>query len=86
MGDPARLKHLSGVLDEWCAKTGRDPAQIERSVLLAGRPQVEMADEYLAQGITHLIVGVNEPGAGLDLLRELVAWRDAQTGGDNSTR
>ena len=86
MGDPARLKHLSGVLDEWCAKTGRDPAQIERSVLLAGRPQVEMADEYLAQDITHLIVGVNEPGAGLDLLRELVAWRDAQTGGDNPTR
>jgi probable F420-dependent oxidoreductase len=78
MGDPEAAGRLSGVLDEWCAKVGRDPAAIERSVLLAGAPQVALADAYLAAGITHLVVSVNGPGPDLDLLRQLVAWRDAQ--------
>jgi hypothetical protein len=80
MGDPTEAGRLSHVLDEWCEVIGRDPSQIERSILLAGRPQAEQADDYLANGITHLIIGVNGPGSDLDVLRELVAWRDARVG------
>ena len=80
MGDPTEAGRLSRVLDEWCEVIGRDPAEIERSILLAGRPQAEQADDYLANGITHLIIGVNGPGSDLDVLRELVAWRDARIG------
>lgn len=79
MGDPETLERLNGVLDDWCAKVGRDPEEIERSVLLADPSQVGRASDYLACGMTHLIVTANGPGAGLDPLRELVAWRDTQT-------
>ena len=76
MGDPEEMGRLSGVLDRWCGEVGRDPATIERSVLLGSRDQVQRADDYRANGITHLIIGVNGPGPDLELLRELVAWRD----------
>lgn len=77
-GDPEEMGRLSTVLDGWCTKVGRDPATIERSVLLSGPQQLERADEYVANGITHLIISVNGPGPDLDALRELVAWRDAR--------
>lgn len=74
-GDPAEAGRLSGVLDDWCAKVGRDPAAIERSVLLDPK-QIEQADAYVANGITHLIYGCGGPDYDLGPLRELVAWRD----------
>ena len=76
-GDPAEIGRLSAVLDAWCARVGRDPAAIERSVLLTDPGEVARADEYVANGITHLIIGASGPGADLDPLRRLVAWRDA---------
>ncbi len=43
---PERFRHLNGVLDDWCAKEGRDPSTIGRTVnlrfnLVAGRGRVE---------------------------------------------
>lgn len=76
-GDPAEAGRLSAVLDDWCAKVGRDPADIERSVLVTEPDELARVDEYVANGITHLIVGVGGPGAEFDPLRRLVAWRDA---------
>jgi len=75
-GDPAEIGHLGAVLDAWCARVGRDPETIERSILLTDPAEVARADDYLANGITHLIVGANGPGAGLDPLRRLLAWRN----------
>ncbi len=80
-GDPAAIGRLSTVLDEWCAKVGRDPATIERSILLTDPAEVARADEYVSNGITHLIIGASGPGAELEPLRQLVAWRDARGGG-----
>lgn len=80
MGDPETLGRLNQVLDNWCTQVGRDPAEIERSVFLVDPALVERADDYLAAGITHLIVVADGPGAGLDPLRQLVAWREAQIG------
>ena len=77
-GDPDEMARLSGVLDEWCAKVGRDPGAIERSVLLFGPEQVALAEQYVERGITHLIVGASGPDWDLSLLRDLVAWRDAR--------
>jgi len=84
-GDPAEIGRLSGVLDEWCARVGRDPSAIERSILLTDPEEVARAGEYLASGITHLIIGASGPGAGLEPLRQLVAWRDARSGGDGTS-
>jgi len=78
-GEPAEMGRLSAVLDGWCAKVGRDPAAIERSVLLTDPDEVARADAYVANGITHVIIGAGGPGAGLDSLRSLITWRDAHS-------
>lgn len=82
-GDPAEIGRLNAVLDGWCARVGRDPATIERSILLTEPEEVARADAYLASGITHIIIGASGPD-DLDPLRRLVAWRDARTGADVS--
>jgi probable F420-dependent oxidoreductase len=68
-----RFTHKSSVLDDWCAKVGRDPATIERSVTVK---DVEEAERYLAAGATLLLCSDEGPTYDLGPLRELVAWRD----------
>lgn len=60
-GPPASYAHKSQVLDEWCAKIGRDPAEIERTVLLNSPAEIDEADAFLEAGATHLILGVGHP-------------------------
>jgi probable F420-dependent oxidoreductase len=80
-GDPAGARRLNGVLDGWCARLGRDPAAIERSIML--RPwQIGWADQYLAAGVTHLMIAASAPVYWLRPLADLVAWRDARTAGE----
>ena len=76
-GDPEKIGQLSGVLDDWCAKLGRDPATIERSTSLDPE-DIARADDYLAQGITFLVVRAKGPDFDLGHLRELIQWRDAR--------
>ena len=68
----------SRVLDDWCARVGRDPAAIERTVLLDNADKVRDLDRYVEEGITHLIFGADGPDYDLGPLRELVAWRDGR--------
>jgi probable F420-dependent oxidoreductase len=74
-GPAENFRHKNGVLDEWCAKVGRDPAEIERSVSITDR-KVEDAEAYVEAGATLLFVGDDGPRYDLGPLRELVAWRD----------
>jgi probable F420-dependent oxidoreductase len=76
-GDPDKIAQLSAVLDEWCAKVGRDPAEIERSTSLS-REDVARADEYVAKGIDLLVVRTGGPDYDLGPLRELLEWRDSR--------
>ena len=32
---PAEYRELNGILDDWCAKAGRDPSSVERSINLS---------------------------------------------------
>ena len=74
-GDPERAARKSGILDDWCEKVGRHPAEIERSISV--RPDhIPQADRYVEKGITHLIVGVGGPYYDLSPLEDLIAWRD----------
>lgn len=75
MSDPATLGRLNGVLDDWCAKLGRDPSAIERSALLIKLEQVDRADAYLEAGITHLIYSVRGPDYDLSQAERLLAWQ-----------
>jgi hypothetical protein len=71
------LAHKNRVLDEWCARVGRDPREIERSAQIVG-PQLDKLDEYLAAGITHIIGEASGPDYDLTPLQKLIAWRDRQ--------
>ncbi len=76
-GDPQEAGRLSRVLDQRCAEVGRNPDEIERSVMVS-RERIERADEYVENGITHLIYGLDGPDWDLAPLRELVEWRDSR--------
>ncbi len=60
MGDPEVIAHKNRVLDEWCERLGRDPAEIERSVLINDRQALEL-DDYLEAGVQHLMIGCADP-------------------------
>ncbi|NJK78372.1 MAG: LLM class F420-dependent oxidoreductase [Chloroflexaceae bacterium] len=77
-GPPESYKHKSEVLNNWCNEVGRDPSEIERSLAMQPR-EVDQADEYLAAGATHMILGLGEPW-DFDSVERLVKWRDAQNG------
>ena len=72
--DGEELTRKARVLDERCTAIGRDPAEIERSVLVGGDPSAT-APELIKLGITLFIVLVKD----LDLapLRNWISWRDA---------
>ncbi len=53
-------RRKSAVLDEWCAKVGRDPAAIERTVAF-DPDEVPNAHGYIDAGATHLIVMIGHP-------------------------
>jgi probable F420-dependent oxidoreductase len=76
--EPEVLAQKNHILDDWCAKVGRDPNEIERSAQIFG-PQLDKLDEYLAAGITHFILDASGPDYDLAPLRKLVQWRDAQS-------
>ena len=78
-GDVETMRHLNGVLDDWCEKVGRDPAEIERSTSI-GETNVDEIDALVDAGCTHLIVSADGPAYELDLLHQVLAWRNVQEG------
>ncbi len=79
-GDAETMARKCSVLDGWCAKVGRDPAEIERSMTVNHPARVD-PDECAALGFTHLIYTSGGPGFDLGPVRELIAWRDAKNRG-----
>ncbi|HET7474432.1 MAG TPA: LLM class F420-dependent oxidoreductase [Dermatophilaceae bacterium] len=84
-GGPDTIAHKHRVLDDWCARVGRDAADIERSAGVSARPGRHPEDvgsyAHGAQALydvgTRLFTyGVDGPAYDLGPLRELVAWRD----------
>jgi probable F420-dependent oxidoreductase len=80
-GDAETFAHKNEVLLRHCADAGRDPAEIERTWGVRDDP-VKHAEDLVAAGVQHLIVGLGGDGRGYDLgaVRELVAWRDRRNG------
>lgn len=76
IGEPDELRRKGEVLDEWCERVGRDPASVERSVLLQNDGQAALADDYVDAGFTFLIMPASGPEYDLTTVASLVAWRD----------
>ncbi len=75
-GGPDVIRHKNQVLDDWCSREGRDPAEIERSCG-ANPTKPETGDGYVEAGAT-LITLSFDGRASWDLspVGEWIAWRD----------
>jgi probable F420-dependent oxidoreductase len=59
-GPPENFGHKNNVLNEWCEKLGRDPRQIDRTVMI-NNDEVDSVERYLEVGATHVILGSDVP-------------------------
>jgi len=73
-GPPEHFAKKAAILDEWCAKVGRDPSEIERTVAV-GADDVNDIGRYVEAGASHVIVMVGSP-FDLAPLESLLAQRD----------
>jgi probable F420-dependent oxidoreductase len=69
-GPPEHFAAKNRVLDEWCARLGRNPRQIERTVAI-NTGEVDNWQAYVDAGAEHLIV-MTGPPYGLDPLKQLL--------------
>lgn len=69
-GPPEKFAELNGVLDDWCERVGRDPAEVERTVCIEP-DEVDRWSDYLGAGAQHIIVMTGDPFA-LDAVGRLV--------------
>jgi probable F420-dependent oxidoreductase len=77
-GDAETMKRKSDILDDWCAKVGRDPKEIQRSTTITRLTgEQHDADAFLELGFTDFIVSVQGPDWDLAPLERALAWRDA---------
>jgi probable F420-dependent oxidoreductase len=62
-GPPSSFAHKNQVLDDWCRRLGRDPAHVERTVLVEDSTEVvpSAVAAYLRSGAEHVIFGVGAP-------------------------
>lgn len=77
-GNPEKLAHKNGVLDEWCAKEGTDPTAIERSAGVNPK-RVDGAEAYLEAGVTQFTLGISGPDYDLSPIPEWIAFRNSHT-------
>ena len=75
------IAHKGRVLDEWCVRVGRDPAEIIRSTTLRDAVTPELVRGYIEQaGVNELVSSSHGPDYDLGPLRKLVALRDEING------
>ncbi|NNF69020.1 MAG: LLM class F420-dependent oxidoreductase [Acidimicrobiia bacterium] len=84
-GTPEEMAGKSAILDDHCARIGRDPAEIERSVGIQQhritKDLEQNADAYYDVGIRQFTIGLSGPDYPLDGVAEWLAWRDAKNAG-----
>jgi probable F420-dependent oxidoreductase len=77
-GDVDTLAHKNHILDEWCAKLGRDPGEIERSTSARRGPE-QLGEQLVAIGERRITVSADgTSGFDLALTRDWLQFRDEQ--------
>jgi probable F420-dependent oxidoreductase len=71
-GPPEHFASKNRILDEWCARLGRNPRQVERTCAING-PEVGNWQAFLDAGAEHLIV-MSGPPYNLAPVRELLEY------------
>ena len=75
--EPGDVRRKNDILNNYCQEIGRDPAEIERTVVLQENNPLEKLQAYLDAGMTHFILGTGEPW-NFTGLEKLLAWKDKQ--------
>ncbi|GAA1993833.1 LLM class F420-dependent oxidoreductase [Catenulispora subtropica] len=70
-GPVENFRHKNNVLNEWCAKVGRDPKAVERTVMIRD-DEIDDYQSYLDAGADHIILGADFPYA-MDNVERLLA-------------
>lgn len=78
-GDAATIARKTEILRGHCADVGRDPAEIEISAAVDGKP-AEGGPALLDRGVTLFTVEAGGPDYDLSPLRQWLAWRDEING------
>ena len=73
-GPPENFAHKNKILDQWCQELGRNPKEIERSVLVFRPDDIAQLDDYVAAGAEHIIWGGGWPFP-MEGLEKVLAWR-----------
>jgi probable F420-dependent oxidoreductase len=77
-GGAETLARKNRVLDQWCAKVGRDPGEIERSTSARSGPD-ELGEQLVAVGERLFTIGTDgSSGFDLALIRDWLQFRDEQ--------
>jgi probable F420-dependent oxidoreductase len=77
-GDIDTLARKNQILDEWCAKIGRDPGDIERSTSARRGPEA-LGEQLVAIGERLITIGTDgSSGFDLALIRDWLQFRDEQ--------
>jgi alkanesulfonate monooxygenase SsuD/methylene tetrahydromethanopterin reductase-like flavin-dependent oxidoreductase (luciferase family) len=77
IAEPVDVKRKNDLLNGYCQEIGRDPAEVERTVVLLGGDPFEKLKAYQDAGMTHFILGTGDPW-NISGLEKLLAWRDQQ--------
>jgi probable F420-dependent oxidoreductase len=75
IASPDEFAHKSAVLEDWCGKLGRDPAEIERTANV-GAQTARSVEQWLKAGLHHFVVRLAYPFETKDLER-LLKIRDS---------
>jgi hypothetical protein len=65
------------VLEDWCAKVGRDPKEIVRSTTISRlNGETNDPEPLLELGFTDFVVSLQGPDWDMAAVRQALAWRD----------
>jgi probable F420-dependent oxidoreductase, MSMEG_2906 family len=59
-GPIGRFRERNAILDTWCERVGRDPATLERSVLIDADEAADV-EAFHQAGATHIVIGIDAP-------------------------
>jgi probable F420-dependent oxidoreductase len=75
-GPSQHYRHKCEVLDRWCAEVGRNPAEIERSVMTPAHT-ARTLDPLVEAGASHIIMNLRALWK-FGAVEKLVRWRDSR--------
>ena len=79
-GSPEQFRFKNSVLDNWCHELGRNPLEIERSVVAFIPEGLAQLDAFAEAGATHIILALSEPW-NYEAVEQAIRWRESRNSG-----